>query len=152
MEISTNNNPTGQLDQNQPTVALSNSEPDKQIQKQNIREIKPDAAAKEQPKKESSSGEDIGTLMEMYEESFKRFAEGEVVTGRIISVDKEHVLVDIGYKSEGQIRINEFRDEKGVIHAEAGDAVEVMVEWWDDKMRSWFFQRKRPPKLRFGMK
>ena len=148
MEISTNNNPTGQLDQNQPTVALSNSEPDKQIQKQNIREIKPDAAAKEQPKKESSSGEDMGTLMEMYEESFKRFAEGEVVTGRIISVDKEHVLVDIGYKSEGQIRINEFRDEKGVIHAEAGDAVEVMVEWWDDENEVVVLSKEKAAKVK----
>ncbi len=44
--------------------------------------------------------------MDLYEESFKRFTEGEVVTGRVISVDKEFVLVDIGYKSEGQIRIS----------------------------------------------
>ena len=52
-------------------------------------------------------GEDsMEDLMDMYEESFKRFAEGEVVTGRIISIDKDHVLVDIGYKSEGQIRID----------------------------------------------
>ncbi|MBW2247510.1 MAG: S1 RNA-binding domain-containing protein, partial [Deltaproteobacteria bacterium] len=51
------------------------------------------------------------SLMDMYEESFKRFAEGAVVTGRIISVDKDHVLVDIGYKSEGQIRAQEFMDE-----------------------------------------
>jgi small subunit ribosomal protein S1 len=68
----------------------------------------------------------------LYEESFKRFAEGEVVTGRIISVDREHVLIDIGYKSEGQIRIHEFRDEKGNIDANVGDTIEVMVEWWDD--------------------
>ena len=80
---------------------------------------------------EASEGMD--SLMEMYEESFKRFAEGEVVTGRIISVDKDHVLVDIGYKSEGQIRIHEFRDENGNIVVKTGDSVEVMVEWWDDE-------------------
>ncbi|MDP4856981.1 MAG: 30S ribosomal protein S1, partial [Desulfobacterales bacterium] len=78
-------------------------------------------------------GDTMETLMDMYEESFKRFAEGEVVTGRIISVDKDHVLVDIGYKSEGQIRIHEFKDEKGNISAQIGDKVEVMVEWWDDE-------------------
>ena len=50
------------------------------------------------------------SVMNLYEESFKRFAEGEVVTGRIISIDKDHVLVDIGYKSEGQIRIHEFKN------------------------------------------
>jgi small subunit ribosomal protein S1 len=86
------------------------------------------------PVKESSgSGDSMENLMDMYEESFKRFAEGEVVTGRIISVDKDHVLVDIGYKSEGQIRIQEFRDEQGNITAKLDDRVEVMVEWWDDE-------------------
>ncbi len=76
--------------------------------------------------------ENMEALMDMYEESFKRFQEGEVVTGKIISIDKDFVLVDIGYKSEGQIRIQEFRDEEGNITAEVGDSVEVMVEWWDE--------------------
>jgi len=89
-----------------------------------------EAAMNDQSPEESESMED---LMSLYEESFKRFAEGEVVKGRIISVDKDHVLVDIGYKSEGQIRIHEFRDETGTIKAEIGDEVEVMVEWWDDE-------------------
>lgn len=88
---------------------------------------KPDIS--EAPEAEQSMSE----LMDLYEESFKRFAEGEVVTGRIISVDKDHVLVDIGYKSEGQIRIHEFKDENGEINANIGDEVEVMVEWWDDE-------------------
>ena len=78
-------------------------------------------------------GGSMENLMDMYEESFKRFQEGEVVTGRIISVDKEHVLVDVGYKSEGQISIREFTDEAGNVNAEAGDRVDVMVEWWDDE-------------------
>lgn len=76
--------------------------------------------------------ESMESLMDMYEESFKRFAEGEVVNGKIISVDKDYVIVDIGYKSEGQIRIHEFRDEDGNIQAKVDDVVEVMVEWWDD--------------------
>ena len=79
------------------------------------------------------SGDSMESVMNLYEESFKRFAEGEVVTGRIISIDKDHVLVDIGYKSEGQIRIQEFKNEEGEITAQLGDSVEVMVEWWDDE-------------------
>jgi small subunit ribosomal protein S1 len=78
------------------------------------------------------SGGNMEALMDMYEESFKRFQEGEVVVGKIISVDKDYVLVDIGYKSEGQIRIREFIDEDGNITAKEGDNVEVMVEWWDE--------------------
>ena len=82
---------------------------------------------------EEESGDSMENVMNLYEESFKRFAEGEVVTGRIISIDKDHVLVDIGYKSEGQIRLSEFKNEEGNITAELGDSVEVMVEWWDDE-------------------
>jgi len=94
----------------------------------------PQESSEEQPEQDvQKAGDTMETLMDMYEESFKRFAEGEVVTGRIISVDKDHVLVDIGYKSEGQIRIHEFKDEKGNINAQVGDKVEVMVEWWDDE-------------------
>ncbi|MBW2411675.1 MAG: 30S ribosomal protein S1 [Deltaproteobacteria bacterium] len=97
-------------------------------------DLKPEVSVEPQSDKESQdSGESMESVMDMYEESFKRFAEGEVVTGRIISVDREHVLVDIGYKSEGQIRIHEFRDENGEITANLGDKIEVMVEWWDDE-------------------
>jgi len=95
---------------------------------------------------EASDGMD--NLMEMYEESFKRFAEGEVVTGRIISVDKDHVLVDIGYKSEGQIRIHEFRDENGNIVVKTGDSVEVMVEWWDDENEVVILSKEKAAKVK----
>ena len=78
-----------------------------------------------------SSDEKMEDMMALYEESFKRFAEGEVVVGRIISIDKDYVLVDIGYKSEGQIRINEFKDEDGNLDANIEDEVEVMVEVWE---------------------
>jgi len=100
--------------------------PDDEQSSQPSADDKPAAAAQE-------SGESMEAVMDLYEESFKRFAEGEVVTGRVISVDKDHVLVDIGYKSEGQIRIQEFKDEEGNVAAQVGDTVEVMVEWWDDE-------------------
>ncbi len=76
---------------------------------------------------------DFGETMDDYEKSFGQFKEGEVVSGVITAVDKDLVLVDIGYKSEGQIRINEFRGEDGSITAKVGDRIEVMVEWWDDE-------------------
>jgi small subunit ribosomal protein S1 len=87
------------------------------------------------PSEDSSRdpGDSMESVMDMYEESFKRFAEGEVVTGRVVSIDKDHVLVDIGYKSEGQVRIQEFLDHSGNVSAKVGDTIEVMVEWWDDE-------------------
>ncbi|MFH1980250.1 MAG: 30S ribosomal protein S1 [Pseudomonadota bacterium] len=92
--------------------------------------------------------ESMESLMELYEESFKRFAEGEVVSGRIISVDRDHVLVDIGYKSEGQIRLSEFIDEDGTVSAEPGDSVEVMVEWWDDENEVVVLSKEKAEKVK----
>ncbi|RJP80535.1 MAG: 30S ribosomal protein S1 [Desulfobacteraceae bacterium] len=92
--------------------------------------------------------ETMESLMSMYEESFKRFAEGEVVTGRIIAVDKDYVLVDIGYKSEGQIRIHEFKDENGEIQANINDEVEVMVEFWDEEEERVVLSKEKAAKVK----
>ncbi len=94
------------------------------------------------------TADNMESLMDMYEESFKRFAEGEVVTGRIISIDKDHILVDIGYKSEGQIKINEFLDEDGNLNADVGDPVDVMVEWWDDEEERVVLSKEKAAKVR----
>ena len=106
-----------------------------------------ESTEEEQFEKDSVTGESMAELMDLYEESFKRFAEGEVVNGKIISVDKDHVLVDIGYKSEGQIRIREF-EEDGEIKAEVGDTVEVMVEWWDDENEVVVLSKEKAEKVK----
>jgi small subunit ribosomal protein S1 len=98
--------------------------------------------------KAAKSDDSMENLMDMYEESFKRFAEGEVVTGKIISIDKDHVLVDIGYKSEGQIRIHEFKDEHGNVNAQVGDSLEVMVEWWDDENEVVVLSKEKAAKVK----
>lgn len=95
-----------------------------------------------------SRDENMETLMNMYDESFKRFQEGEVVTGRVISIDKDYVLVDIGYKSEGQIKIHEFKDENGKINVNPGDTVEVMVEWWDDEEERVVLSKEKAEKVK----
>lgn len=50
-----------------------------------------------------------------------------VVTGKIIAVRDDAVLVDIGAKSEGRIELSEFRDEDGNVQIEVGEEVEVYV-------------------------
>jgi len=72
-------------------------------------------------------------LMEMYEESIKRVQEGEVVQGKIVQIDKEFVLVDIGSKSEGQVPIEEFKKADGTLDAVVGNTVDVMVDRWEDE-------------------
>ena len=85
------------------------------------------------PKNDDASMQmDADNFMEMYEESLKSIQEGEVVPGEIVQVDKEYVLVDIGYKSEGQISIHEFLDEQGQVSIKVGDKVEVLLERRED--------------------
>ncbi|UCF82259.1 MAG: S1 RNA-binding domain-containing protein, partial [Desulfobacteraceae bacterium] len=72
-------------------------------------------------------------FMELYEESLKSIHEGKVVKGEIVQIDKEFVLVDIGYKSEGQIRINEFINVEGQLTAKVGDKVDVLLVRKEDK-------------------
>ncbi|MFH1122919.1 MAG: 30S ribosomal protein S1 [Pseudomonadota bacterium] len=66
-------------------------------------------------------------FQELYEESLKTMEEGNVVKGVIIQVEGEHVLVDIGYKTEGQIPIREFMDSNGNLRAKVGDEVDVLL-------------------------
>ena len=72
--------------------------------------------------------EDEESFSKLYEDSLKPIQEGEVIKGEIVQIDKEYVLVDIGYKSEGQIRIHEFIDSEGNLTAQVGDEVEVLLE------------------------
>jgi len=81
---------------------------------------------------QARSGSDGKNFMELYEESLKSIQEGGLVHGTIVHVDKEFVLVDIGYKSEGQIPINEFIDAGGNVTARVGDRVDVLLERRED--------------------
>jgi small subunit ribosomal protein S1 len=47
--------------------------------------------------------------------------EGEVIKGTIVRVTGEYAVVDIGYKSEGQVAISEFTNAKGEVSVKAGD-------------------------------
>jgi small subunit ribosomal protein S1 len=74
---------------------------------------------------ESSLDEDFSQL---FEQSLKSVKPGEVVTGKVVQIANGLVTVDIGYKSEGQIPINEFRDRDGNIEVQVGDDVDVYFE------------------------
>jgi small subunit ribosomal protein S1 len=72
-------------------------------------------------------------LLDMYDVSFKNFAEGEVVKGVVLQVSESEVIVDVGYKSEGIIPVDEFRDETGKLSIKVGDSVDVLLEKTEDK-------------------
>jgi ribosomal protein S1 len=57
---------------------------------------------------------------------FRTFGRG-IITGEVIKVEKGMVFVDIGYKSEGEISMSEFRDSQGNVTVKQGDRVEVVL-------------------------
>ncbi|MDB5037310.1 MAG: ribosomal protein [Bacteriovoracaceae bacterium] len=72
-------------------------------------------------------------LLKAVYEKEKKFKAGEVVPGRVISVTKEHVLVDIGFKAEGIIEIEQFgKDSDGKFQVQAGDELLVYIEAVED--------------------
>jgi small subunit ribosomal protein S1 len=57
------------------------------------------------------------------------FEPNKVVTGKVLEIRGDEVVVDIGYKSEGVVKAEEWRDETGVLHLpQPGDTVEVLIE------------------------
>lgn len=67
-------------------------------------------------------GEDFETL---FEESMRTVRPGGVVKGKVVGVTPTHVMIDVGYKSEGQIPIEEFLDRQGKVQVREGDEVDV---------------------------
>ena len=67
-------------------------------------------------------GEDFETL---FEESMRTVKPGGVVKGKVVGVTPTHVMIDVGYKSEGQIPIEEFLDRQGKVQVREGDEVDV---------------------------
>lgn len=90
-----------------------------------------DLADKEVPANPGLTGEKAGADFEkLFTESMKEqdFKMGDVVTGTVVEVQSDYVLVDINYKSEGLIPINEFRVVDGVRAVKPGDKVEVLID------------------------
>lgn len=66
----------------------------------------------------------------VYEGTFKSVTDGELVTGAVVALTKTDVVINIGFKSDGLISLNEFRDLPGL---KVGDEVEVMVVEKEDR-------------------
>jgi small subunit ribosomal protein S1 len=91
---------------------------------------------------------DMESMSELYEESLRRVQEGEVVKGRIVSITKDYVMVDIGYKSEGQIPIHEFTSPEGEVTAQVGEEVEALMESREDEEGALLLSKNKASKIK----
>lgn len=64
----------------------------------------------------------------LFEESLRTVKPGGVVKGRVVGITSTHVLIDVGYKSEGQIPLQEFMDRQGNVQVKVGDDVDVYFD------------------------
>jgi small subunit ribosomal protein S1 len=68
---------------------------------------------------------DFESLME---ESLKAPRPGDVLVGRVMLITRDHVIIDINYKCEGQVPVTEFLDADGAVGVKEGDEVDVYFE------------------------
>jgi len=67
-------------------------------------------------------------LSALIDTEFREFREGSIVNGTILDIRPQVVIVDIGYKSEGGVPVQEFEDEE----IEVGDEIEILLEKLED--------------------
>ena len=87
-----------------------------------------------------------GQIVPNYDATFRAIEEGEVVTGHVVRIDKDEVLVDIGYKSEGVIPANELSIRKAVDPADEvhlGEEVDAIVLTKEDQDGRLIMSKKR---------
>jgi len=71
--------------------------------------------------------EDIG-FKELYEQSLQNVQLGAVASGKVVQINADTVMVDVGWKTEGYIPVKELRDEQGNVNVAVGDEIEVLVD------------------------
>ena len=110
----------------------------------------PDTETLTQPKTVEGSGglllEIDGQIVPNYDATIVPFEEGDVVSGRVVQIDQDEVLVDIGYKSEGVIPLNELSIRKSVDphdEVEMGEEVDALVLTKEDQDGRLLLSKKR---------
>jgi small subunit ribosomal protein S1 len=78
-----------------------------------------------QPDQTAAGEGDYSQLLENYTHPPE---EGEVLRGHVLKVTDKEVIVDVGFKSEGLIPIEDFRDASGEVHVKAGETIDVMLD------------------------
>ena len=98
---------------------ISNQEAGKETEEETKGEISGD----------SSQGQekDFG-FKELYEQSLQSVQMGGVLTGKVVQINADTVMVDVGWKTEGYIPARELRDDQGNITINVGDEIEVLVD------------------------
>ncbi len=91
------------------------------------------------------SDDERSSLAAMYDKTLSTIAENECIDGTVIAMNKREVVINIGYKSEGVVSLNEFRYN---VNLAVGDKVEVYVESQEDKKGQLILSHKKARAMR----
>jgi small subunit ribosomal protein S1 len=91
------------------------------------------------------SEDEFRKYIELYEKTFNVIKENEIVKGKVVAVSGNDVLIDIGFKSDGRVSIDEFPDPDNI---KIGDEVEIFVEKIEDREGQLVLSRKRADIIR----
>ncbi|MCX6570915.1 MAG: S1 RNA-binding domain-containing protein, partial [Candidatus Aminicenantes bacterium] len=105
-------------------------------------------STKQPDRDDRMSSEDYENLLDRYEFSTKEITMEKILKGRVIKQTPTYVLVDIGFKTEGIIPIEDFTDPKALAELRPGSEVETMLEKTDLKDGYLVLSKKRADGLR----
>jgi small subunit ribosomal protein S1 len=96
---------------------------------------------------------DEENFAELFEASIRggggeQVREGEIIKGTVVQVTKDYAVIDIGYKSEGQVPILEFLNAKGEVLVKAGDPVDVLLESRENDTGMVVLSKEKADKMR----
>jgi small subunit ribosomal protein S1 len=98
---------------------------------------------KELPRRDET--EDFQTL---YEESLSTLEEGQIVKGTVIDITPDHVTIDVGYKCEGHIPIQEFLKKDKKVDVKIGDRIDVLLERKESEEGLLILSKEKADKVR----
>jgi len=93
--------------------------------------------------------EEFQDLANLYSESFRDVKEGELIKGKIVRIQGDSIIIDVGFKSEGTIPKNEFYEDQVI---EVGDEIEVVLESVEDQEGNLVLSKQRADFLRIWEK
>ena len=91
------------------------------------------------------SNDERAKMEAMYDHTLSSITENEIIDGKVIAMNKREVVINIGYKSEGIVSLNEFRYNPNL---QVGDTVEVYVESSEDKKGQLLLSHKTARSMR----
>jgi len=92
------------------------------------KETSPGGEAEKREGKELPRRDEPEDFQTLYEESLKTLEEGQILRGIVVDITPDHVTVDVGYKSEGQIPMQEFLKRDKKVDVKIGDRIDVLLE------------------------